>query len=49
MVEDEQTKFRSEAAKLRVDGWLAGRVKSAEKIRRSGETDSNTPSGGASS
>ena len=29
LAEDEETKFRSEAGKLRVDGWLAGRVESA--------------------
>ena len=26
LVEDEETKFRSEAAKLRVEGWLASRI-----------------------
>ena len=33
LAEDEEKKFRSEAAKLRVDNWLAGRVESAEKSR----------------
>ena len=33
LAEDEETKFRSEAAKLRVDNWLASRVESAEKSR----------------
>ena len=28
---DEETSVKSEAAKHRVDGWLAGRVESAEK------------------
>ena len=31
LAEDEETKFRSEAAKSRVDNWLASRVESAEK------------------
>ena len=29
--EDEETRFRCDAAKHRVDGWFAGRVESAEK------------------
>ena len=37
LAEDEEPKYRSEAAKLRVDGWFAGRVESAEKSTRSGE------------
>ena len=31
LAEIEETKFRSEAAKLRVEGWLASRVESTEK------------------
>ena len=31
--EDEETKFRSEAAKLRVEGSLASRVESTDKSR----------------
>ena len=31
LAEDEETKFRSEAAKLRVDNWLASRVESTGK------------------
>ena len=46
---DEETKFRSEAAKLRVEGWWASRVESAEKSTRGGETESHVPSGAASS
>ena len=34
--EDEKTRTRSKAATHRVDGWLAGRVESAEKATRSG-------------
>ena len=41
-------KFRSEAAKLRVDNWLASRVESTEKPR-SGDVVSRDPSGAASS
>ena len=33
LAEDEETKFRSEAAKLRVDNWLASRVESTDKSR----------------
>ena len=33
LAQDEETKFRSEAAKLRVEGWLASRVESTEKSR----------------
>ena len=46
--EDGKTKFRSEAAKLRVHNWLASRVESAEKSR-SGDAVSHAPSGAASS
>ena len=35
--EDEKTRIRSKAATHPVDGWLAGRVESAEKATRSGE------------
>ena len=45
---DEETKLRSEAAKLRVDNWLASRVESTEKPR-SGDVVSHEPSGAASS
>ena len=48
LAEDEETKFRSEAAKLRVDNWLASRVESTEKPR-SGDAVSHEPSGAASS
>ena len=48
MVEDEETKLRSEAAQLRVDNWLASRVGSTEKPR-SGDVVSHEPSGAASS
>ena len=48
LAEDEETKFRSEAAKLRVDHWLASRVESTEKPR-SGDAVSHEPSGAASS
>ena len=47
-VEDEETKLRSEAAKLRVDNWLASRVESTEKPR-SGDVVSLESSGLASS
>ena len=46
---DEERTFGSEAAKFRVDGWLAGRVEPAEKSTRRGDTESITPSGAASS
>ena len=46
--EDEETKFRSEAAQLRVEGWLASRVESTEKSR-GGDAVSHAPSGAASS
>ena len=46
--EDGETKLRSEAAKLRVDNWLASRVESTEKPR-SGDVLSHEPSGAASS
>ena len=48
LAEDEKTKFRSEAAKLRVEGWLTSRVESTDKSRR-GDTVSHAPSGAASS
>ena len=48
LAEDEETKLRSEAAKLRVDNWLASRVGSTEKPR-SGDAVSHEPSGAASS
>ena len=48
LAEDEETKLRSEAAKLRVDNWLASRVGSTEKPR-SGDVVSHEPSGAASS
>ena len=48
LAEDEETKFRSEAAKLRVDNWFASRVESTEKPR-SGDAVSHEPSGAASS
>ena len=48
MAEDEETKFRSEAAKLRAEGWLASRVESTNKSR-SGDSVSREPSGAASS
>ena len=48
LAKDEETKFRSEAAKLRVDNWLASRVESTEKPR-SGDAVSHEPSGAASS
>ena len=47
-VQDEETKFRSEAAKLRVEGWLASRVESTEKSRGC-DAVSHAPSGAASS
>ena len=43
-----ETKPRSEAAKLRVDNWLANRVGWTEKPR-SGDVVSHEPSGAASS
>ena len=43
LAEDEETKFRSEAAKLRVDNWLASRNESTEKSRSDGACD--MPSG----
>ena len=46
LAEDEETKLRSEAAKLRVDNWLASRV---ESTPRSGDAMSYKPSGAASS
>ena len=46
--EDEETKFRSEAAKLRVENWLASRVESTEKPR-SDDAVSHEPIGAASS
>ena len=48
LAEDEETKLRSEAAKLRVDHWLASRVESTEKPR-GGDAVSHEPSGAASS
>ena len=48
MAEDEETTFRSEAATLRVDNWLASRGESTEKPR-SGDVASHEPSGAASS
>ena len=42
LIEDEETRFRSESRKLRVDGSLVGRVESAAKSQRSCETESNT-------
>ena len=48
MAEDDETKFRSEAAKLRVGGWLAGRVEQRSNQREVGETESHAPSGAAS-
>ena len=45
---DEGTNFRSEAAKLRVEGWLASRVESTVKSR-GGDAVSHAPSGVASS
>ena len=44
LAEDEETKLRSEAAKLRVDNWLASRVESTEKPR-SGDAVSHEPRG----
>ena len=49
MSQDEETRFRSEAAKHLVDGWLSFRVYPAEKSTRSCETDANTAGGAASS
>ena len=48
LAEDEETKLRSETAKLRVDNWLASRVESTEKPG-SGDAVSHEPSGAASS
>ena len=48
LAEDEETKFRSERAKLRVDIWLASRVESTGKPR-SGDAVSHEPSRAASS
>ena len=48
LAEDEETKLRWEAAKLRVDNWLASRVESTEKPR-SGDAVSHEPCGAASS
>ena len=48
LAEDEETKFISEAAKLRVEGWLASRVESTDKSR-GGDALSHAPSGVASS
>ena len=48
LAEDEETKLKSEAAKLRVDNWLASRVGSTEKSRI-GDAVSHEPSGAASS
>ena len=48
LAEDEETKLRSEAAKRRVDNWLASRVESTEKPR-SGDAVSHESSGAASS
>ena len=45
---DEETKFTSQEAKFRVDCLLTGRVESAEKSTRGGESKLNTPSGAAS-
>ena len=46
LAEDEETKFRSEAAKLRADNWLASRLESTEKPR-SGDVVSHEPSSSA--
>ena len=46
--EDEETQFRSEAAKIRVEGWLASRVESTDKSR-GGHAVSLAQSGAASS
>ena len=48
LAEDEEMKLISEAAKLRVDNWLASRVGSTEQPR-SGDVVSHEPSGLASS
>ena len=48
LAEDEETKFRSEAAKLRVEDWLASRVESTDKSS-GGDTVSREPSGAAGS
>ena len=48
LAEDEETKLRSEAAKHRVDNWLASRIGSTEKPR-SGDAVSHESSGAASS
>ena len=48
LAEDEETKLRSEAAKLRVDNCLASRVESTEKPR-SGDVVSHEPCRAASS
>ena len=48
LAEDEETKFRSEAARLRVEGWLASRVESADKSS-GGDIVSQALSGAASS
>ena len=49
LAEDEETKFRSEAAKLHFDGWMASRIESAEKSTRGGDPKSHAPTGAASS
>ena len=48
LAENEETKFRSEAAKVRVDKRLASRVETTEKPK-SGDAVSHEPSGAASS
>ena len=48
LAEDEETKLRSETAKLRVNNWLASRVESTE-TPRSGDVVSHELSGAASS
>ena len=48
LAEDEETKFRSEVAMLRVEGRLASRVESTDKSR-DGDTVSREPSGATSS
>ena len=51
LAEDEETKFREESVILCVDGWLAGRVESAESHAPSGAAISSATavtSGGCS-
>ena len=53
LAEDEETKFRSEATKFRVDNWLASRVESAESSARvtqpSGPSSSSAAAASSSS